>query len=69
MLGRSSTPEDLEYLEILDAQRTTATEELSRMIATRLDGIVRDYAQRLGNLRERPGAERARREIAGATGR
>ena len=54
---------------MLDAQRTTATEELSRMIATRLDGIVRDYARRLGNLRERPGAERARREIAGATGR
>jgi hypothetical protein len=48
----------------LDAQRTTAGEELSRMIATRLDEIVRDYTHQLGDLREELGAERARREMA-----
>jgi excisionase family DNA binding protein len=51
----------------LDAQRTTAGEELSRMIATRLDEIVRDYTQQLGGLREELGAERARREMAETT--
>ncbi len=51
----------------LDAQRTTAGEELSRMIATRLDEIVRDYTHELGDLREELGAERARREMAEST--
>jgi excisionase family DNA binding protein len=51
----------------LDAQRTTAGEELSRMIATRLDKIVRDYTHELGDLREELGAERARREMAEST--
>ena len=44
-----------------------ASEELSRMIATRLDEIVRDYTHKLGDLREELGAERARREMAEAT--
>ena len=51
----------------LDAQRTTASEELSRMIAARLDEIVRDYTHQLGDLREELGAERARREMAETT--
>jgi excisionase family DNA binding protein len=51
----------------LDAQRTTAGEELSRMIAARLDEIVRDYTHQLGDLREELGAERARREMAEST--
>jgi hypothetical protein len=51
----------------LDAQRTTAGEELSRTIATRLDEIVRDYTHQLGDLREELGAERARREMAEST--
>ena len=51
----------------LDVQRTTASEELSRIIATRLDGIVRDYTHELGDLREELGAERARREMAETT--
>jgi excisionase family DNA binding protein len=51
----------------LDAQRTTSGEELSRMIATRLDEIVRDYTHQLGDLREELGAERARREVAEST--
>jgi excisionase family DNA binding protein len=51
----------------LGAQRTTASEELSRMIATRLDEIVRDYTHQLGDLREELGAERARREMAEST--
>ncbi len=51
----------------LDAQRTMAGEELSRMIATRLDEIVRDYTHQLGDLREELGAERARREMAETT--
>jgi hypothetical protein len=40
---------------------------LSRMIATRLDEIVRDYTHQLGDLREELGAERARREMAEST--
>ncbi len=48
----------------LDAQRTTAGEELARMIATRLDEIVRDYMEQLGAVREELGAERARRQMA-----
>jgi excisionase family DNA binding protein len=51
----------------LDAQRTTASEELARMIAARLDEIVRNYTHKLGGLREELGAERARREMAEAT--
>jgi excisionase family DNA binding protein len=61
-VGRTSAD-----VRTLDAQRTTASEELSRMIATRLDQIVRDYTHNLGDLREELGAERARREIAEAT--
>ena len=53
-IGRTSTD-----VRTLDAQRTTASEELSRMIATRLDEIVRDYTHELGDLREALGAERA----------
>src|SRR5215203_1776406 len=55
------------HVHTLDAQRTTASEELSRMIATRLDEIVRDYTHQLGDLREELGAERARREMAETT--
>jgi excisionase family DNA binding protein len=55
------------HVHTLDAQRTTASEELSRMIATRLDQIVRDYTHELGDLREELGAERARREMAETT--
>src|SRR5829696_7281039 len=61
-VGRTSA-----HVRTLDAQRTTASEELSRMIATRLDEIVRDYTHKLGDLREELGAERARREMAEAT--
>jgi excisionase family DNA binding protein len=61
-VGRTSA-----HVHTLDAQRTTASEELSRMIATRLDEIVRDYTHELGDLREELGAERARREMAEAT--
>jgi excisionase family DNA binding protein len=61
-VGRTSTD-----VRTLDAQRTTASEELSRMIATRLDEIVRDYTHQLGDLREELGAERARREMAEST--
>ena len=61
-IGRTSAD-----VRTLDAQRTTATEELSRMIATRLDEIVRDYTHQLGDLREELGAERARREMAETT--
>jgi excisionase family DNA binding protein len=57
------------HVHTLDAQRTTASEELSRMIATRLDEIVRDYTHELGALREELGAERARREMAESTQR
>jgi len=60
-LGVGRTSADV---RTLDAQRTTASEELSRMIATRLDEIVRDYTHELGALREEFGAERARREMA-----
>jgi excisionase family DNA binding protein len=51
----------------LDAQRQTTGEELGRMIATRLDEIVRDYTEQLGDLREELGAERARRQMAETT--
>jgi excisionase family DNA binding protein len=61
-IGRTSA-----HVHPLDAQRTTASEELSRMIAARLDEIVRDYPHELGTLREELGAERARREMAEAT--
>ena len=61
-VGRTSA-----HVHTLDAQRPTASEELSRMIATRLDEIVRDYTHKLGDLREALGAERARREMAEST--
>jgi excisionase family DNA binding protein len=61
-VGRTSA-----HVHTLDAQRTTGSEELSRMIATRLDEIVRDYTHEVGALREELGAERARREIAETT--
>jgi excisionase family DNA binding protein len=48
----------------LDAQRPIAGEEMGRMIAARLDEIVRDYAEQLGDLREELGSERAHRQIA-----
>jgi excisionase family DNA binding protein len=63
-LGVGRTSADV---RTLDAQRTTASEELARMIATRLDEIVRDYAHELGDLREELGGERARREMAEST--
>jgi excisionase family DNA binding protein len=61
-VGRTSAA-----VHTLDAQRLTASEELSRMIATRLDEIVRDYTHEVGDLREELGAERARREMAEST--
>ena len=61
-VGRTSA-----HVHTLDAQRTTVSEELSRMIATRLDEIVRDYTHELGALREELGAERVRREMAETT--
>jgi excisionase family DNA binding protein len=45
----------------LDAQRTTASEELAQLIATRLEEIVHGYTHELGDVREQLGAERARR--------
>jgi excisionase family DNA binding protein len=63
-LGVGRTSADV---RTLGAHRTTASEELSRMIATRLDEIVRDYTHELGALREELGAERARREMAEST--
>ena len=51
----------------VDAHRPTTGEDMGRMIATRLDELVRDYTERLGNLREELGAERARREMAEST--
>jgi excisionase family DNA binding protein len=45
----------------LDAQRTTAAEELAQLIATRLEEIVHGYAHELGDVREQLGTERARR--------
>jgi chromosome segregation ATPase len=48
----------------LDALRTTASEELSRMIAISLEETVRDYTHELGDLREELGADRAHREMA-----
>jgi excisionase family DNA binding protein len=61
-VGRASA-----HVHTLDAQRTAASEKLSRIIATRLDEIVRDYTHQLGDLREKLGAERARREMAETT--
>jgi excisionase family DNA binding protein len=61
-VGRTSA-----HVHTLDAQRTTVSEELSRMIATRLDEIVPDYTHELGALREELGAERVRREMAETT--
>src|SRR5918997_4783150 len=58
-LGRTSAD-----VRTLDAQRTTAGEELARMIAVRLDEIVRDYTEQLGDIREELGAERAKRQMA-----
>jgi excisionase family DNA binding protein len=52
------------YVHTLDAQRTTASEELAQLIATRLEEIVHGYAQELGDVREQLGAERARRSQA-----
>ena len=60
-LGVGRTSADV---RTLDDQRTTAGEELARMIAVRLDEIVRDYTEKLGGLREDLGAERARRQMA-----
>ena len=51
----------------LDAQRPMTGEELGQMIATRLDEIVRDYMEKLGDIREELGAERARRQMAEST--
>ena len=58
-VGRTSAD-----VHTLDAQRTTAGEELARMIVVRLDEIVRDYTEQLGDVREELGAERARRQMA-----
>ncbi len=58
-IGRTSTD-----VRTLDAQRTNAGEVLAERIAVRLDEIVRDYTEQLGNIREQLGAERARREMA-----
>jgi excisionase family DNA binding protein len=63
-LGVGRTSADV---HTLDAQRPIAGEDLSRMIAVRLDEIVRDYTHQLGDLREELGAERARREMAEST--
>jgi hypothetical protein len=41
-----------------------AGEELGRMIAARLDEIVRDYTEQLGDIREKLGEERALRRVA-----
>ncbi len=60
-LGVGRTSADV---HTLDAQRTTAGEELARMIAARLDEIVRDYTHELGAVREELGAERAQRQMA-----
>ena len=60
-LGVGRTSADV---RTLDDQRTTAGEELARMIAVRLDEIVRDYTEQLGDVREELGAERARRQMA-----
>ena len=60
-LGVGRTSADV---RTLDAQRTTAGEEVARMIAVRLDEIVRDYTEQLGDIREELGAERARRQMA-----
>jgi excisionase family DNA binding protein len=51
----------------LDAQRPTAGEELGQMITIRLEEIVRNYMEQLGDIREELGAERARRQMAEST--
>ena len=72
-VGRTSA-----HVHTLDAQRPTASEELEElsrmiatrldeMIATRLDEIVRVIAHNMGDLREELGAERARRVAAETT--
>jgi excisionase family DNA binding protein len=61
-VGRTSVD-----VHTLDAQRPTTGEELGQMIATRLDEIVRDYVEQLGNIREELGAEKVRREMAEIT--
>jgi excisionase family DNA binding protein len=58
-VGRTSAP-----VHTLDAQRTTASEELAQLIATRLEEIVHSYTHELGAVREQLGAERAHRAIA-----
>jgi excisionase family DNA binding protein len=66
-LGVGRTSADV---HTLDAQRPMIGEELgqmSQMIATRLDEIVRDYMEQLGDIREELGAERARRQMAEST--
>ncbi len=63
-LGVGRTSADV---RTFDVQRPNAGEDLSRMIAVRLDEIVRDYTHQLGDLREELGAERARREMAEST--
>ena len=45
-------------------RREPEGEQLARMIAARLDEIVRDYTHELSEVREQLGAERARREMA-----
>jgi excisionase family DNA binding protein len=55
-IGRTSAD-----VRALEAQRTMAGEELARMMATRLDEIVRNYTHELGEVREQLGAERERR--------
>ena len=58
-VGRTSA-----HVHTLDAQRTTAGEELAQLIATRLEEIVHSYTHELGAVREQLGAERAHRAIA-----
>ncbi len=58
-VGRTSA-----HVHTLDAQRTTASEELARIMRASLDEIVRPYMDQLGDLREQIGAERARRQMA-----
>jgi len=63
-LGVGRTSADV---HTLDVQRPTTGEELGRMIAARLDEIVRDYTEQLGTVREELGAERVRRQMAEST--
>ena len=48
----------------LDDQRPTTGEDLANRIAVRLEEIVREYTEQLGDVREELGAERARRQMA-----